>query len=447
MPEQRRGDSAAPLLVSTAVVDITPEREVVLGCCSMDGPEWKIESRPEINLVALWHAASTADGAGQPVVLVSIDALYPGAEIRAALEAALPGVPPENIVLGATHTHQAPMTDYTKPKLGTPAPEHMRLITHSLAAAAERLLAPENRRPASLEATKGKGRFGVNRRYLRRIYWGMPPRFNVLRVAPHRTGPRDDTITVLRVVSSEGEPLALLWNYACHPVDFKRPRVLSTHFPGVVRDSLRAEMGEQLPVLFFQGFSGDIRPRPTAEPLIPRGTAYQIYCRVRYGPRFVPMGEDAYRKWAERISARVRSLAGKTRPIPVDGFAGSRTEVARERFVSPDGAPVAFQALTIGSDFGLVAVGGELVTAYAAQTRSGLRRRYTFCIGCADDVFGYAPTRKMLGQGGYEDTRHLPSFDLEGLNPDIERNMRDGIATVTARALAAGSNSAGSEQL
>lgn len=69
----------------------------------------------------------------------------------------------------------------------------------------------------------------------------------------------------------------------------------------------------------------------------------------------------------------------------------------------PDGFPVTFQAATISPDSGLIAVGAELVTVYADRVRKQLKLRFVFCIGYANDTFGYAPTGRMLGQGCYEE--------------------------------------------
>ena len=411
---------------AATTIDITPLKEVELGCSPLDGPEWVIESRPEIGLVALWI------GDGAPLVFASVDALYVGTQIRAALEEASAGiVPPENLIVGATHTHAAPMTDGTKPALGSPDPEHMQMITDRVRAAMADLLNPANRQDATLEAARGKGKFAVNRRQVRKFVFKRPNfEWNVFRKAPDMRGPRDDIFTVVKVVGAGGAPLAVLWNYACHPVDNVRPRTVSTHFPGIVRQQLRDQFQEDLPVLYFQGFSGDVRPRPTAGPLIPPGGLYRIYVRLMQGRFFVPMKEDAYRKWCGKIAALVQKLVGKTRRIPADSYRAERVSRDREEFVSPQGAPATFQAVTIGPDFGLVAASAEMMTAYAPQVRRDLRRRYVFCVGCADDTFGYAPTEAMLGQGGYEDTLFLEHFDLDAVNPQIEANIRSAIGAV-----------------
>ena len=55
----------------------------------------------------------------------------------------------------------------------------------------------------------------------------------------------------------------MLWNFACHPVMYHSPMNVSAHFPGDVRKELR-EILSDIPVVFLQGFSGDIRPNNVA---------------------------------------------------------------------------------------------------------------------------------------------------------------------------------------
>lgn len=407
--------------VSVATADITPLNEVALGCGSMEGSAWTVESPLEIGFVALWFDTAP------PLIFVSMDTLYVGRKIRQLIEDGLAKItPPENIVVGATHTHAAPMTDDTKPKLGVPDADHMETIIERISGALTRLKAPENRKECQLQANSGSGKFSVNRRYLRSFMFDRRKPFvrrNVLRVAPSRRGPRDDTFTVVNVVSTQNKLLAVLWNYACHPVSYVPGRTVSAHFPGVVRHALRQHYGTKIPVLYFQGFSGDVRPSPTVGPLIPRGGAYRLYLWITRGRSFVPMTTDSYRKWSGRMAKKVVNLTARAKELDASGYATARVERDREEFVLPQGNAVTFQAMTLGEKFGLAAVSAELVTSYSKQTRGLFRRPFVFCVGCSDDTFGYAPTGQMLGQGGYEDSRYLTSFDLIGINPEIEENV------------------------
>lgn len=414
--------------VSTASVDITPKGEVPLGAGYYDAPEWSVHSRPELNMLAIWMEENP------PLVLVTVDALYAGAKLRAVIEEGLDGVPPENIVVAASHTHAAPMLDDTKPKLGSPDPAHLEYVLERAREGIQELLGPGNRVDAQVFAGRSRADHSVNRRQIKRITWTWPPKFNTLRWRPDFWGRRDETITTLRFRGVDGTDLAVVWNYACHPVFFPLQRTVSTHYPGTVRATLREELSRDLPVLFFQGFSGDTRPLDLAEPRIPP-SARHLYRRVRFGPEWTRQGRTLaeYELWAGSLARRVsRTVVDSTR-IGFGSFSATRVYANRLQFVGSEGNDLTFQAIRFGDALGLVAVSGEVVVEYAARVRRWLGTRYSMLIGCADDTMGYLPTKKMMRYGGYEGARFVEYFDLGPLNPALEENTLLHLRTVTGK--------------
>ncbi len=421
----------AGAVVQAAAVteDITPKGEVTLGAGYHDAPEWKIHSHPELNMLAMWM------GQPAPLVLVTVDALYAGARLRATIEEELDGVPPENIVVAASHTHAAPMLDDTKPKLGLPDPEHLEYVLTRAREGIEKLLDPDRRVAARVLAGKARADHSINRRQVKRITWTWPPQFNSLRWRPDFWGKRDETVTALRFQKLDGAELAVLWNYACHPVGFPLQRTVSTDFPGIVRDVLREDLGEDLPVLFFQGFSGDTRPLDLAEPRIPPSLRH-LNRRVRFGPEWDSREKTLaeYEAGAHSLAERVRRAVIAAVPIDFERFSATRVNVNRSLFVESEGNDLSFQAIKLGEAFGLVAVSGEVVVEYAARVRRWLGTRYSMLVGCADDVMGYLPTKKMMHYGGYEGDRFVEHFDLGPLNPALEENTLAQLRRVTGKA-------------
>lgn len=408
-----------------SVADISPSEEVDLGAGYYSAPEWTIYSRPELNFLALWV------GDDDPVVFVSVDALYPGAALRRTIEAALPSVPVQNIVVGASHTHSAPMLDDTKPRLGRPDLKHLSMVLSAARKCAAELMEPDNRVPVRLLAAKENADHSVNRRQLKLVMWQWPLRFNTLRWAPDFWGRRDETTTTLVVENMDGEAVAVMWNYACHPVMFPIERSVSTHFPGRIRDRIRAEYGLGLPVVFYQGFSGDTRPLMLAEPRFPASVRH-FYRRIRFGTDWDPeqKGIAEWEAWSDSLGRHVMHALSRVRPIEARGYRSERLLVERTQFVQAQGAPLSFQALRIGDSFGLVAVSGEMVVEYAKRARKWLDTKYSMMVGCADDTMGYVPTTKMMLQGGYEGGRFVENFDLIGLNPALEHNTVRSLRSV-----------------
>lgn len=412
-------------------VDITPVREVPLGAGLYDDSEWSVDSRLEVGFVALW------EGNGPPLVFVSVDALYAGTRIRQAIEDSLPGIPKENIVLGATHTHAAPMLDDTKPSLGEPDPEHMDIVVDRIRMTCRALLDPDRRQPVTLRVGKRNADHTVNRRRIKMVTWVWPPRFNEFRWQPDFWGKRDETVTVLEVLGADG-PLCVIWNYACHPVHFPKRNTVSSHFPGVVRTEIRRRAKSDIPVLFFQGFSGDIRPLGMAEDRIPPNLRH-LYRRARFGPSWALQAwtVEKYSAWTRTLAQRVLEALAKAVPLPsVDQgeamFWASRLSVPRTDFVEPVGPDVTVQYVRIGSEFSLLAVGAEVVVEYAKFARRLMKTKYSMLVGCADEVVGYLPTTKIMQQGGYEGGEYLKYFGLRALTPDVEENLRSHIRDVVS---------------
>jgi hypothetical protein len=80
-------------------------------------------------------------------------------------------------------------------------------------------------------------------------------------VCGHNPGvPVDDTVVVARVTADDGNPIATVVNYACHPTTLAWDNTLiSPDYIGAMRELVERETGA--PCLFLQGASGEIGPR------------------------------------------------------------------------------------------------------------------------------------------------------------------------------------------
>jgi len=108
---------AAEFLISSGSVDITPRRRVMLGGYhKRTAPFTAIADRLEANVLLV-------KGPSSRVVIVSTDLLYPGETLRAHLIKNL-GLGDDGLELFfcASHTHFAPMTAPSMPRLGVAIP-------------------------------------------------------------------------------------------------------------------------------------------------------------------------------------------------------------------------------------------------------------------------------------------------------------------------------------
>jgi len=71
-------------------------------------------------------------------------------------------------------------------------------------------------------------------------------------------GPIDPDIGVLRIDRTDGGPLAVVYNFACHPLFGDAQGSITANFPGVASAVIEENLGEDAMALFLQGAGGDI---------------------------------------------------------------------------------------------------------------------------------------------------------------------------------------------
>jgi hypothetical protein len=409
--------------IASVALDISPKGEVSLGAAQVRNERWQgVEDPIEANLLAVWSNAGE-----RPVLIVTLDVLYAGRIIRSAIERAASPLTADCVFVAASHTHRAPMTDDTKPGLGKVDDRYVSRLVDQLSTAIRELVQQPGREVRMMRVGESTASHSVNRRRRKFVYLGRRPRFNVVSNAPNPEGVRDETLTTATFVDHDGAPIAVLWNYACHPVGYPIRNIVSAHFPGVVREQIRDRYNSpNLPVLYFQGFSGNTRPSATSKPR----TLVNKLRRLLSGPLFDDMTVERYLAWATALGTLVLANLEEATQRPVGAIRPVRTTLAADAFGSPLSGPVTFHGMHFGNALSIVAASAEVVAEYAAPVREMSKSSAVFCVGCIDDTFGYAPTKLMLEQGGYESHDYLAPFGLSALNPDIERSMLEGFRRI-----------------
>ncbi|MDB6005126.1 MAG: Neutral/alkaline non-lysosomal ceramidase [Prosthecobacter sp.] len=204
---------------------------------------------------------------GTTAVLITLDAVAVGgigrigngfmATVRDGLQEL--GVPPSNVVVNASHCHGMVRGDLEP------------LVIQAVKTAMQNLV--------PVKAGTGVGaetRISENRRLkmkdgstvdMRRAY-SMPRDEEVASV-----GPIDPQVGVLRLDRADGTPLAMLYQFACHPIMNPPSKGCSADYPGFASKVIEDATGAM--AFFVQGCGGDINPvrykevtrTPDAEPL------------------------------------------------------------------------------------------------------------------------------------------------------------------------------------
>lgn len=107
--------------------------------------------------------------------------------------------------------------------------------------------------PATVTYASGRCAMGANR-----DYWDAAGGHFVCGYNPDAAG--DDTLVAARVAGPQGQTVATLVNYACHPTTLAwENTLLSPDYPGAMRETV--ERGTGAPCVFVLGACGDIGPR------------------------------------------------------------------------------------------------------------------------------------------------------------------------------------------
>ncbi len=162
---------------------------------------------------------------GTRVAIVSADFLgFPsvlGNQVRAGVK----GIPPENILIGATHTHSAPdCYGFPDGKGGTSSdPKYIELVCTRMAEAINE--AASKLQPARIKIATGEAKGAIAYNYY----------------APQLYDPR---CSVIQALDAAGKPIATLVNYAVHPEVLGSDRGLcSPDLIGPLYDQIAAKGG------------------------------------------------------------------------------------------------------------------------------------------------------------------------------------------------------------
>lgn len=375
-------------------------------------------ARPlEANLLYL------TDDAGHSALLASLDLLFIGPLLKAKLREAFPGTA---VLAFATHTHFAPATDPQKPRLGVIDPRWIGDLAESVIAAAVRLRDGSGDE-ATVSVSSGPVGLSVNRR--RAWPWPVLSRRGFRRpgmaMAPNLGGPTADCARVAVLRRADGDPIAVISSWACHPTTSIEPTKVSSDYIGPVRSALRSRLGE-VPVLHLQGFTGDVRA-PGGPPS--RHAALKSLLR---GPRFYPFDRAGLEAWEDRVSFRIAEVADRGSPRPLAGALDFRsTQIEASSFL--EGArprPFEVGRLRIGDALALTYLEAEPSSEHADRVTSVFPGDWP--IGYAGDVFGYLPTDSQVRQRGYEVEGYMPLFGMSGRY----RGSVDGALTAALNRLA-----------
>ncbi len=222
-------DSALPQLrVGAARVDVTPSTANLPQ--NFDGI-----------LDHLFARAVFIESGATRAALISVDIGGISNELWESVSAGLEsdfGIPPDNVLLTATHTHSAPF------RMGSDLADQ---IVESLR------IAQASAIPARVGYGTGVSYINVNRNIIdpeTRRWWE----------GPNYDGPSDKTVAVIAFESLEGDPIAVYYNYAMHAVAVGQLDLISGDAPGATSRYIEDSFDDDIVALWSSGAAGDQNP-------------------------------------------------------------------------------------------------------------------------------------------------------------------------------------------
>lgn len=336
-------------------------------------------------------------------------------------------LPPENILMAATHTHSATRAS---------SPKYRDFLSRRIADCVRRAL--EKTEPARIgwggvdEPSEVFNRrwFTTNPDFCKNPFGGVdqvrmnPPRGNAALIKP--AGPIDPEISFISVQSLDGRPLALLANYSLHYVGGVKKGEISSDYFGIFSEKIGSLIGASpeegsFVGMLSNGTSGDINNINFSQPgkrmqayekmtqvadLVAKRVA-EAYKNVDY-QTWVPLGSAnaeltlKVRKPDDAMQAYFKKVLAQPEDAPQHhryerNYAGR----VQRLLEGPDEVTVKLQALRIG-DLTVAAIPFETFCEIGLEIKDKSPFKDAFTIELANGYFGYLPTPAQHKLGGYE---------------------------------------------
>lgn len=223
------------------------------------------------------------------------------------------------------------------------------------------------------------------------------------RVSKRNPKPRDPELGLIRVDTLEGNPLALLINFAGHAVtEDIFDRRWSADWPGHMQREV--ERQANIPCMFMQGASGDLSPNTNETRKGPSGFGKAIAAKVlemnraletRVPERPGLKGIDQTFSYPTRIDLSAPLTLGTFKQAFFPELVAMMKELPNNTIT------VRLATVLVNGELALVGGSGEFFSDLAVQLKRASTAKETFFFGYCNGHQMYIPTREAVEEGGY----------------------------------------------
>ncbi len=403
--------------------------------------------KPSEGSVLDLHAKALAlkDADGNRMVIVTLDLLVITPKMASAILAGAKdrfGLETANVLLNCSHTHCGPELRLYRDTLHNIPEPYMVKMRAYVDWLDERVVdligeALDGLKAARLTHAESSADFAINRRN------NKGAEAIERRAAGTLKGPVDHAVPVLRVVDSEDKEMAIVFGYACHNTTMGFFRT-SGDYAGYAQKFIE-EKHPGAAAMFVMGAGGDQNPSPRRQikhltihgralaaavekALLGKQAGVASSLRVARQDAHLEFQPHADRATLEK-QTKSKNQYERWKANYVLGQVDEGKTLSRKYEL-----PV--QALRLGGQILMVAIGGESVVDYSLRFKKDFGKAIgddsmLWFAGYSTDVSFYLPSLRVLKEGGYEGGGHMVYTHFPGpFAETVEERTFDAIRSV-----------------
>jgi len=388
-----------------AAIEITPSFPVELGGYQSRRNYQKADQAKEpltANGLILEYPKS-----GQRVVIISYDLIWLSNSFCYEITEQIKNLfddQPTHILCCATHTHSGPQLLERAAFYGNPDQRYIAYLkeqTMKLVTEATRFV-----QPAVLDHTRSRTFWerAVKRTKISRSLFSLKQKV-IHSPNPYHTPAQD--FNLMTIKNEKNHLLCIVVSMAAHPI-FHKDNRFSPDYPGAIRKELQKQCNFNGPILFLQGFAGDIRPNYPS-----RHFKEHLEQFINTGTLQSGFAKDIANKLPDFAHSAVQNILSETSsPLPYTNQKSSALQYISETIhpwksssEAGDHELITISRTDIFRNLSLCTINAEVFSGYASTLRNIERKtgRVIIPVGYTNGMLGYLPTKKILElKSGYE---------------------------------------------
>jgi len=227
-------------------------------------------------------------------------------------------------------------------------------------------------------------------------------------------------LSVFKFFDEQDELIGILINYPSHPTLY-RESMFDSDFPGSIRRQVNDFFDKEIPILFLQGFSGDIKPNIT-ENLCKKSFKNLLNfpdC-ISFKKKHLP---EEINNFSQKISNHVITENGNSEKQMI--YASNKEDILKIK-IKDTSYEVSISLFKLNNELKFLCFGAEVLNSIEYLIRK--KDAPFFLVSCANGMFGYIYDSNKIPEGGYEIDRANQDFGIVPGYFLVEENLNSLIS-------------------